>query len=64
MKTGITGRPDMAAAVKGTLAACFLNSGQTCSAHTRMLVPESRYEDIKALLQAGIAKYPLGTSLD
>jgi betaine-aldehyde dehydrogenase len=27
-------------------------------------VPESRYEDIKALLQAGIAKYPLGTSLD
>jgi acyl-CoA reductase-like NAD-dependent aldehyde dehydrogenase len=55
---------DMAAAVKGTLAACFLNSGQTCSAHTRMLVPESRYEDIKALLQAGIAKYPLGTSLD
>ena len=55
---------DMAAAVKGTLAACFLNSGQTCSAHTRMLVPESRYEDIKGLLQAGIAKYPLGTSLD
>ena len=55
---------DMAAAVKGTLAACLLNSGQTCSAHTRMLVPESRYEEIKALLQAGIAKYPLGISLD
>jgi betaine-aldehyde dehydrogenase len=55
---------DMAAAVKGTLSACLLNSGQTCSAHTRMLVPESRYEEIKALLQAGIAKYPLGISLD
>lgn len=54
---------DMAAAVKGTLAACFLNSGQTCSAHTRMLVPESRYEEVKSLLQAGIAKYPLGPSL-
>jgi betaine-aldehyde dehydrogenase len=55
---------DMAAAVKGTLTACFLNSGQTCSAHTRMLVPEARYEEIKALLQTGIAKYTLGTSLD
>jgi betaine-aldehyde dehydrogenase len=55
---------DMQAAVKGTLSACFLNSGQTCSAHTRMLVPETRYEEIKTLLQAGIAKYPLGTSLN
>ncbi|NEX62258.1 aldehyde dehydrogenase family protein [Noviherbaspirillum galbum] len=36
---------DLAAAVKGTVNACFLNSGQTCSAHTRMLVPESRYEE-------------------
>jgi len=55
---------NLEAAVKGTLAACFLNSGQTCSAHTRMLVPESSYEQVKALLQAGIAKYPLGLSLD
>ena len=54
---------DLAAAVKGTLAACFLNSGQTCSAHTRLLVPESKYEEVKSLLQAGIAKYPLGPSL-
>ena len=36
---------DLAAAVKGTINACFLNSGQTCSAHTRLLVPESRYEE-------------------
>ncbi len=35
---------DLAAAIKGTVNACFLNSGQTCSAHTRLLVPESRYE--------------------
>jgi acyl-CoA reductase-like NAD-dependent aldehyde dehydrogenase len=40
---------DLAAAVKGTLNACFLNSGQTCSAHTRMLVPESRYEEAAKL---------------
>jgi len=36
---------DLGAAVKGTLNACFLNSGQTCSAHTRLLVPESKYEE-------------------
>jgi len=36
---------DLAAAVKGTINACFLNSGQTCSAHTRMLVPESKYDE-------------------
>jgi betaine-aldehyde dehydrogenase len=40
---------DLAAAVKGTVNACFLNSGQTCSAHTRMLVPESRYDEAAKL---------------
>jgi betaine-aldehyde dehydrogenase len=36
---------DLTAAIKGTINACFLNSGQTCSAHTRLLVPESKYEE-------------------
>ena len=40
---------DLAAAVKGTVNACFLNSGQTCSAHTRMLVPESKYDEAAKL---------------
>jgi acyl-CoA reductase-like NAD-dependent aldehyde dehydrogenase len=30
---------DLAASVKAALAGCFLNSGQTCSAITRLLVP-------------------------
>ena len=30
---------DLALAVKTTLAGCMLNSGQTCSATTRLLVP-------------------------
>ena len=55
---------DLAAAVKGTVGACLLNSGQTCSAHTRMLVPANRYDEIKALVQATIAKFTLGASLD
>ena len=54
---------DLEAAVKGTLSACMLNSGQTCSAHTRMLVPASRYEEVKALAKTAIAKYSIGPSL-
>jgi len=52
------------AAVKGTVGACMLNSGQTCSAHTRMLVPAARYDEVKALAQAAIAKFSVGPSLD
>ena len=52
------------AAVKGTVGACMLNSGQTCSAHTRMLVPASRYDEVKALAQAAIAKFSIGPSLE
>jgi betaine-aldehyde dehydrogenase len=55
---------DLLAAVKGTIGACLLNSGQTCSAHTRMLVPANRYDEVKTLVQATIAKFTLGASLD
>ncbi len=55
---------DFEAAVKGTINACLLNSGQTCSAHTRMLVPEDRYDDVKKLAQATLARFTLGPSLD
>jgi len=40
---------DLRVAVKGTLGACYLNSGQTCSALTRMLVPASLYEQAASL---------------
>lgn len=55
---------DLEAAVKGSISACMLNSGQTCSAHTRMLVPESRYEEVKKIAQTAIAKLSIGPSLD
>jgi acyl-CoA reductase-like NAD-dependent aldehyde dehydrogenase len=55
---------NLEAAVKGTVSACMLNSGQTCSAHTRMLVPATRYAEVKVLAQAAIAKYNIGPSLD
>jgi betaine-aldehyde dehydrogenase len=44
---------DLAAAVKSTVNGCYLNSGQTCTALTRMLVPQSRYEEAaKAAVEA------------
>jgi acyl-CoA reductase-like NAD-dependent aldehyde dehydrogenase len=35
---------DLDNAVRGTVNDCYFNSGQTCAAHTRMLVPEDKYE--------------------
>lgn len=55
---------DFAAAVKGTVSACYLNAGQTCSAHTRMLVPESRYEEARDLAKAAAQAYVAGDPRD
>src|SRR3989440_7003532 len=46
---------DLPAAVKGTINGCYLNSGQTCTALTRMLVPESLYQGA-ARIAAQVAK--------
>ena len=50
---------DLEAAVKGTISACMLNSGQTCSAHTRMLVPNSRYDEAVAIAAAAAENMPV-----
>jgi betaine-aldehyde dehydrogenase len=51
---------DFATAVKSTVGACYLNSGQTCSAHTRLLVPEARYEEARDLAKAAAEGYTVG----
>jgi betaine-aldehyde dehydrogenase len=43
---------ELATAVKTTVNVCLLNSGQTCSALTRLLVPESRYDEAAAVAVA------------
>lgn len=43
---------DMGAAVGGGVFAAYLNNGQTCTAHTRMLLPRSRYEEGVAIAAA------------
>jgi len=51
---------DLTSAVRGVVTNCYLNSGQTCTAHTRMLVPESRYAEA-AKIAAEVAKgYKVG----
>ena len=46
---------DFAAVIPKGLFACYLNSGQTCTAHTRMLVPNSRYEEAVEVAAAAAA---------
>jgi acyl-CoA reductase-like NAD-dependent aldehyde dehydrogenase len=40
---------DLARAIKSTVNSCFLNSGQTCTALTRLLVPAARYAEAAQL---------------
>ena len=52
---------DLATAVKVTLANCFINGGQTCSAWTRLLVPAGRHDEAVELAVAGTARYAVGS---
>jgi len=54
---------DLATAVKGTVGNCYLNSGQTCTAFTRMLVPEAKYAEAKALAAEAAKAYAPGDPL-
>ena len=55
---------DLARAVKVGVGNCLLNSGQTCTAWTRMLVPRDRYEEAVALAASTAAGYALGDPFD
>ncbi|WP_432106831.1 aldehyde dehydrogenase family protein [Streptomyces sp. AA1529] len=55
---------DLAKAVKVGVANVMSNSGQTCSAWTRMLVDSERYEEAVRLAAEAIAKYTTGDPLD
>jgi len=54
---------DLGIAIKGVVGNCFLNSGQTCTAHTRLLVPESRYDEAARLAVATATGYRPGDPL-
>ncbi|MEU5563518.1 aldehyde dehydrogenase family protein [Micromonospora musae] len=52
-------------AVAGALAAGFVNSGQACTAGTRILVQENQLDDVLALIAKKVATdYPVGDPRD
>jgi aldehyde dehydrogenase (NAD+) len=55
---------DITAAVKVGVGNCFLNSGQTCTAWTRMLAPSSRYDEVVTLAAQTAAGYTVGDPTD
>jgi aldehyde dehydrogenase (NAD+) len=55
---------DFGTAVKITVANGFINSGQSCSALTRILVPAERHDEAVELVVAAAAKYAVGDPTD
>jgi aldehyde dehydrogenase (NAD+) len=51
---------DLSRAVKITVANCFMNNGQACSALTRLLVPADRHDEAVSTAAAAAAKYVPG----
>jgi len=51
-------------AVPDGVAKCFLNSGQTCSALTRMLVPRQRLAEAEAIAKASAEAFTPGDPFD
>jgi aldehyde dehydrogenase (NAD+) len=55
---------DLDVAIPGGLFACYLNSGQTCSALTRMLVPRSRLAEIEEKAKAAAEGFTPGNAFE
>ncbi len=51
---------DLEPAVRGGIGACFINSGQSCDAATRMLVPRAMHDDAVAIAVNEAAKQVTG----
>jgi len=54
---------ELAGAVAGSLTGCLINSGQTCSALTRLLVPRARLDEVRQLVAAFAQVAVLGNPL-
>ncbi|MEA2391523.1 MAG: aldehyde dehydrogenase [Solirubrobacteraceae bacterium] len=55
---------DLEVAVVDGLKKCFLNSGQTCSALTRMLVPREQLPVVEEIARAAAEQFPVGDPFD
>ena len=55
---------DLSAAIPAAVGACYLNSGQTCSALTRLLVPVEKMDEVAAIAAEAAAGYSVGPADD
>ena len=55
---------DLKKAIPTALVIAFLNSGQACAAGTRLLVPKSRFDDVKRALVDTMPAFPVGDPAD
>ena len=55
---------DLQTAVPSGVAAAYMNSGQTCSAHTRMIVPRSRLSEVEELAAQTAVTWTVGDPFD
>jgi betaine-aldehyde dehydrogenase len=55
---------DLAKAVKAGVQNCYLNSGQTCSAWTRMLVPKAKHDEAVGLAKRAAEGFKPGSAFE
>jgi aldehyde dehydrogenase (NAD+) len=55
---------DLAKAIPAALILAFMNSGQACAAGTRLLVPKSRFEEIKRGIRDAMRAFTVGNPAD
>ena len=55
---------DLKAAAEEAVHSVFMNTGQTCCAYTRMLIPRQHQQEIESLLKEEAGKYKVGEPSD
>ena len=55
---------DFKVAIQAVVGNCYQNAGQTCTAQTRLLVPERRYDEAAGLAVAAAREFRPGDPLD
>jgi len=55
---------DLDKAIPTALAIAFMNSGQACVAGTRLLVPKTRFDEVKRAILAAMHAFPAGDPAD
>jgi aldehyde dehydrogenase (NAD+)/betaine-aldehyde dehydrogenase len=53
---------DFEKAVKASVSNCYMNSGQTCAAWTRLLVPRARLDEARAIAKAAAEAFTVGSA--